>query len=847
MGNFEWDRVEKILDKALQLPVRKRQQYIEYECGSNAALREEVTMLMDSITESEGWLDNPSDYKQAFFDEISEDVERMEAAGSLVGKQVGAYRIREEIGVGGMGSVYLAERADGAFEHRVAIKVIRHGRTTPTNIQRFERERNILAGLNHPGIARLYDGGVTEKGFPYLIMEYVDGQPIDEFCRGAHCTVEKRVQLFMQALQAVRHAHENMIIHRDLKPANMLVTREGKVKILDFGISKILEEDEDDGPDLTLTHARLLTPRYAAPEQILQQPVTTATDLYALGVVFYKLISGAYPFDIDELPLHRAEQVILNQEPVAPSRQVEAGAAKERKSAQKRLKKKLKGDLDAISLKALRKEPEKRYRTADGFLHDLSDYRAGRPVGARGESFGYLFKKYTARHKTNIAVAAGVVLMLIGITAYYTRQLKQESKQARLEAEKARQVSDFLTSLFKANDPELARGHEITAEDLLDRGAEKIDNLQNLSAKAHLLIEIGKAYSELGSRPEALPILDKAIALNRKLYGERSPELAEAIYEKAGARASDNYHDFALPLYKKAVNIWEMRPAESRERLAQAYLDMATSYQKLDKVDSAKIMIDKTLNMKESGTLDRKYVEDARIHMASVLRKEKEYDKAEKIYLDVIDKELQEQPDSLLLSDLYNHLAWTYIEQKKHKEAIPYLEKDLVINEKLRGKGHTLTLRARNDLAGTLGVLGDHKREEALIKKNIDYAIEEYGANHMQACQSTMVYSQVLMHNHHYAKAEPTLKKALGICERAMGKDHVWVYFAGNILAADLYMQGKEEEADRVYHKYYRLLKQAAPRFNRINKRQIGLLIYNYREADGDYSRQIATYQKLIK
>ncbi|MBN2733087.1 MAG: serine/threonine protein kinase, partial [Balneolaceae bacterium] len=441
MSDINWEKVETIIDQALDLPAEERKRFVDNQCGENQQLKSEVTLLLESIFDSEGWLEDPQDYKKDFYEEISDDVDLLSTNQPLIGKQVGAYAIREKIGEGGMGTVYRAERTGGKFDHQVAIKIIRQGHNTHKNIRRFRREQHILAGLNHPNIARLFDGGITDDGFPYIIMEHVSGTPIDNYCKANNCSINKKIALFEQVLEAIRYAHENLVIHRDLKPGNILIDEDGNVKLLDFGISKLLEEEED--TTLTQTGARLLTPRYAAPEQIRQENTTTATDLYALGIVFYQLLTGGQPFNLEDLSQYEMEQVILKQEASKPSSKVDDPA----------LQKKLKGDLDAIALKAIRKEPGQRYRVANEFLDDLNNYQNNIPVSARDDSFKYRSQKFFKRYKQSVAVAVAMVSLIFAFAGFYTFKITEERNQAQLEAQKAQEVTNFLTDMYRASNP----------------------------------------------------------------------------------------------------------------------------------------------------------------------------------------------------------------------------------------------------------------------------------------------------------------------------------------------------------------------------------------------------------
>ncbi|MDZ7805720.1 MAG: serine/threonine-protein kinase [Gracilimonas sp.] len=417
MGEFRWNKIEDIIDQVLDLPKEQRLPYLEKTC-TDEGLKAEVLEMLQSISDSEGWLEGLRGYRQKVFDEDFESISSL-SSDTLIGTQFGSYTITKKIGEGGMGVIFLAERSDDTFNHQVAIKIIRNGRATEENIQRFKREQQILARLNHPGIAQLYDGGVTDEGFPYIIMEYVDGIPITEYCVKHQCSVSEKIRLIKQVLKAVQNAHENLTVHRDLKPDNILIDSSGNVKILDFGISKLLEDE--DNLMLTQTGSKILTPRYAAPEQIKGERITTSTDMYSLGVVFYKLLTGTDPYQLDDKTRYEVEQTIIQDEPGKPSEVVN----------DPQFKRTLKGDLDAILLKSMRKEYDKRYRVASEFMEDLRHYEAGLPVSAHEGNFTYKAQKFIKRNKQPILYTAVTFLILISTALYYTGQLRYEEKSGK--------------------------------------------------------------------------------------------------------------------------------------------------------------------------------------------------------------------------------------------------------------------------------------------------------------------------------------------------------------------------------------------------------------------------------
>ena len=446
------------------------------------------------------------------------------AHGLTPGDRVGPYRLVRELGSGGMGEVWLAERADGGLKRQVALKLPTLGRRRALLLQRFERERDILASLEHPNIARLYEAGLDEDGQPYLALEYVDGQPIDVWCRERAATVPERLRLLLQVAEAVAYAHGRLVLHRDLKPGNILVTAEGDVRLLDFGIAKLMEGDRAAETALTALSGRALTLDYASPEQIAGAPLGTASDVYSLGVVAFELLAGARPYRLKRGSAAELEEAIAGAD--AP-RASDVAADPVHKRA-------LRGDLDAILAKALRKRPEERYRSVAEFAEDLRRRREGEPVLARRESRLYRIGKFAVRHRLGVGATAAVLVALVTASAVSLWQ----ARLAQRQAQRAQAVQAFLTDIFRANtdaqpDPEKAR--QTTARELLDVGAQRIE--QHLRAdpegRAEVLGLLGDMYYDLGLDESSATFQGRRVAALKEAFGTRDARVARALVEQA--------------------------------------------------------------------------------------------------------------------------------------------------------------------------------------------------------------------------------------------------------------------------------------------------------------------------
>jgi eukaryotic-like serine/threonine-protein kinase len=523
------------------------------------------------------------------------------------GTRLGPWEVDERRGAGGMATVYRAHRADGQFEQAAAVKVLRlAGRGL---IARFEQERQILAHLSHPGIARLLDGGITDDGLPYLVMELVDGSTLLQHCEERRLPLRARVELFLEIVRAVEHAHAHLIVHRDIKPQNIMVRADGRPVLLDFGIAKLLEAPDD--PELlarTHTGARVMTPDYAAPEQILGLPITTATDVYQLGLLLYELLTGSHPFRAEGLSLRQAEQLVLERPPAPPSVTViRSGTTgipvdSEGRPSPRHLARRLQGDLDVIVLTCLRKEPERRYSSAAQLAVDLQRHLASRPISARPDELGYRLGRFVNRHRAAMATVAAASLVLATVSVGYLLDLRRARDLAEQKARTAERVTSLLTRLFTANDPYEREGAETDLRVILDRAAEELDvTLDDEPAvKGELLQVLGSVYGSIGELQRALFLQEEALVIAERL-GDPERIVDAAIRASTGRdRAGDLAG--ARQAIERAVELIEAgRCCGDRRLLARAALVEAASLRSLDQLEAAEARYPQALALHEEA------------------------------------------------------------------------------------------------------------------------------------------------------------------------------------------------------------------------------------------------------
>jgi len=487
-----WRKIDEIFQSVLDCAPESRAALLDSVCAGDSELRAEIDSLLASH-EKAGYTSSPFDQGMKLLEQSAERLHE--------GNRIGPYRMVRELGHGGMGSVYLAARADDAYQKLVAIKIIRRGLDTEDIIRRFRSERQILASLEHPNITRLLDAGSTDDGLPYLVMEYIEGEPIDQYCDAYQLNTTERLKMFQQVCAAVRYAHQNLVIHRDIKPGNVLVMKDGVPRLLDFGIAKLLASGSE-SPDVTLTIARRLTPEYASPEQVRGEAITTASDLYSLGVLLYWLLSGCSPYRISAGSSSELERAICEQEPIRPSAVIlKSGASAMREGTPGKLRRRLEGDLDNIVLMALRKEPQRRYASVEQFSEDISRHLSNLPVIARPDTAGYRACKFIARHRSGVAAAAAIAFLLVAgvvATSWQARVARAERARAQQQFNDVRKLATSFLFEFN-NSIQNLPGATPARKLLVQRALEYLSKLaQQSQGDASLQRELAEAYLKVG-------------------------------------------------------------------------------------------------------------------------------------------------------------------------------------------------------------------------------------------------------------------------------------------------------------------------------------------------------------
>ena len=546
----QWQLVSPYLDEALEMAPEQRAGWLSSLREKDADLASIVHALLDEQQrlEEEGFLEESP----------------LPVPAGLGGQSVGAYTLVSQIGQGGMGSVWLARRSDGRFERQAAVKFVNIALIGHGAEERFKREGSILGRLTHTHIAELLDAGVSSTGQPYLILEYVDGTSVDVYCDEHKLDVEARVRLFLDVLAAVAHAHSNLIVHRDIKPSNVLVSKEGEVKLLDFGIAKLLEGEGETGAATLLTHesGSALTPQFAAPEQLSGRPVTTATDVYALGVLLYLLLTGRHPTGPGPFSPAELVRAVLETEPTRVSDAIQRSdnnLAEKRGTTPDRLRRQLFGDLDTIVRKTLKKNPVERYSSVTALADDLGRYLKHEPISARPDTFSYRAVKFVRRNRMAVALTMLVLMAVIaGVTGtlIQARTARSERDVALRERDRADRIAEFMTGVFKVSDPSERVGNTVTAREVLDKASQDIQTglSKDPELQARMMHIMGKAYRNLGLLQPAKSLLERSVQIGSSAVGPESHEALTTMQDLAWVFSEQGRFAEAERLQRKVLD-----------------------------------------------------------------------------------------------------------------------------------------------------------------------------------------------------------------------------------------------------------------------------------------------------
>lgn len=741
-------------------------------------------------------------------------------SAGAAGKVIGPYRLLQKIGEGGMGEVWLAEQQK-PIHRRVALKLIKAGMDTKQVIARFESERQALAMMDHPAIAKVFDAGETEDGRPYFVMEYVQGISITAHCDQNRLTTLERLELFRHICEGVQHAHQKAVIHRDLKPSNILIAIQDGVavpKIIDFGLAKATAQSLTEKTMFTEFGVMLGTPEYMSPEQveISAQNIDTRTDVYSLGTILYELLVGALPFDPKELRRAGYDEIrrkIREVDPPKPSTKLGSMGdastiqAQRRRTEHPALIRQIKGDLDWITMKALEKDRTRRYGSPAEMAADIERYLRHLPVAARPPSSAYKTMKFVRRHRIGVGVAAALAILLIAFsvtTAIQARRIARERDRANQEAEAANQVSDFLTGLFTVSDPSEARGNSVTAREILDKGADKIGReLQGQPAiQGRLMSTIGSVYVSLGLFDPAQVLLEKAVNILTGALGPDHPEVAMALTRLGHVAYSSGDFVKAKACYSQALQIREKSLGPESRDAASSLNNLGNLNWTQGNYAEARRLVERSLAIYEKilGP-EHENVTNALNSLGAINYREGDIRKAGEMWertLAIREKTLG--PDHPLIAHSLNNLALTHLSRRDAKNAVPLLERAVRIQEKVLGPKHPDLASGLSNLADAVYGSGDVAKAKACLSRAIAI-MEDSSPGNPELARFFDQLAYILREQKDVRGAQNLYERSLALRLKALGPKHPEVGQSLGGLADCASQGGQLREAEALYEK----------------------------------------------
>jgi eukaryotic-like serine/threonine-protein kinase len=814
-----WRQVERVLDAALARDRSEWATLLDDTCSQDPELRREVETLLDRLDAAAGFLESPpTALAAAVVAEAREEEARQER-----GRRVGAWRLLEEIGRGGMGRVFLAERADGEFEQRVAVKLLRPGLDTELDRARFRSERQILASLSHPNISRLLDGGVTDDGQPYLVMEYVEGQPIDRHCEERAAPLSERIELFLTVCDATQHAHRSLVVHRDLKPSNILVAGDGAVKLLDFGLAKLLEPQPDTESARTQTVQRWITPEFAAPERVRGEPATTLTDVYQLGALLYRLLAGHAPF-AGRTQMADLQAAVLRLDPQPPSVRV-ADAAFARA---------LRGDLDAIVMKALRKEPAERYASAHELAEDLRRWQRGEPVIARRQTLPYLARRFIRRHRAAIAAAALFVILLGAYAATVTVQrerIRSALAAATVGAERAEQVTAFMLGLFEAAEGGRVLTDSVTARELLSRGVAQARGATGQPAvQAQMFDVVGRLYTLLGEYERAVPLLEEALALRAGLHGQRSGDYLVSLENLAEASEKVGSPTDVLERRRLILELRREISGVNDGRTLAALHAFGVALHRVGETAAADSVFDAWIAAVEREPMEVSAVGARQLIDAATLKELRgDPSGAEPLLRQALDirRSLHGDRHPAVAAGLIE-LAALLDRTGRREEAEPLLREAALQLRAVYPDGNPELASALRQWGNTLGGLRRFQEAQGAHREAVDLTRRFVGANTLDHAVAQLDLAFSLTMDGGFAEAAELAADARRILTDLFGRDNAMTVFAGVSLGDALRGLARYAEAETLLVAGYRRFEKPNPVTARWHGYSLGALIRLY-------------------
>jgi serine/threonine protein kinase/tetratricopeptide (TPR) repeat protein len=794
VDSSRWERIQKLFHEAAVLPPSEHRGFLQSACADDESLTEDVLALLREDARGTSLLDQP----------LAEVAHRVlaENADSLPFQELGSYRIRKVLGEGGMGVVYLAERQD--LGSLVALKLLRDAWLSPARRERFAAEQRTLAQLNHSSIARLYDADTLPDGTPFFVMEYVEGLPLTDYCVQTQCSIERRLQLFRQVCEAVQYAHSNAVIHRDLKPSNILVRPDGSIRLLDFGIAKQVES-LDVPAQQTLTGLRLMTPAYAAPEQIRGQRVGVQTDVYSLGVILYELLCSQLPFDLSNLAPIEAETVLLEHEPPRPS-----VTARRKALPAASLSAGSWADLDVLCLTAMHKDTERRYRSAEALIRDVDHYLKREPLEARPDTLGYRLEKFVRRNRREVVAAVAALLVVVGLVVFFTVRLAKARDAALAEAAKTQRLQRFTMNLFQGGDEAVGPADDLRVITLVDRGVQEARALTgDRSAQAELYQTLGGVYTNLGKLDAADKLLNSALEQRRSLFGADSPEVADTLVALAGVRDEQAQFDEAEKLARQALDISKRHLAPTHPAIGKATALLGKILENRGTYPAAIAVLEEAARLQSQSEASRADLSATLSELANCQFYAGNYDISESLNQRILamDRELYGERHPHIADDLIN-LGAIQFERGRYSEAEAFYRQGLDITQSFYGKDHPATASALTMLGR--GLVYEDKLDEAALILQQALAIQEktLGKTHPRVAGTLNELGKIAQRRGKLDEAEAEFSRTVEIYKSIYAGKHYYIGIALSNLAGVLVDRKEYGRAEKLFQEALQIYSQ---------------------------------------
>jgi serine/threonine protein kinase len=841
VDSTRWQKVQSLFHEAADMPRAEQRVFLEMRCGDDVALVGEVLVLLEEDARGGSLLDGD-------VAEVASQIFEDASSSPLPFKEFGPYRIKQALGEGGMGVVYLAERED--LGNQVAIKILRDAWVSPARRERFNAEQRTLAQLNHPSIARLYDADTSPDGTPFFVMEYVEGVPLTEYCKAKKCAIPERLRLFRAVCEAVLYAHQHAVIHRDLKPSNILVKEDGSIRLLDFGIAKHLE-NLGELVDQTITGLRLMTPAYAAPEQIRGEQVGIHSDVYSLGVVLYELLAGRLPFDFSSCTPAQAEKVLTEQEAPKPS----DAAAKSAASAEMNIRavtasRAAWADLDVLCLTAMHKDPQRRYQSVEALIRDVDHYLNAEPLEARPDTWHYALGKFVRRHWQLVSAAAVMFTLLVSLVIFYTISLTKARNAALMQAARTQRIQRFMLNLFQGGDPSAGPADDLRVVTLLDRGVQEARSLDAEPAvQAELFETLGGIYQKLGKLEQADALMESALAEREALYGPDSTETAKGLLALGSLRDAEARYGDAERLIRQALDRDRRHLSANDPAVAKAMLALGGVLEDRGAYDQSIAILEQTVQLYSApgsapaDLADSLYeLGNAQFYAGHYEKSEESNQRALAIYKQIYGERHPRVADVLINlgairldtghyrgAEQYDRealdivqawygkdnpetaadltiLARSLVYQQRYDEASDLLQQSLAIKERTFGKVHPSVASTLNELGSVALQETKYDAAEQYFERMADIYQTDYGEQHYLYATALSNLASVYTARKQWTRAEKLYRQAIPIYVESQSPTHINTGIARIKLGRTLLRQHRFADAEVETHAGYDIL-----------------------------------------